>query len=333
MKQKALVIALAASLASPAALAAGEHKVYGKVHVSIDSEELNVKVDEEGTSYVKEDRVNVKSNASRFGLKGNLPLTEGLDAIYKLEWQVDVADESKEKNISSRNQYGGLKGGFGSAIAGRHDTPLKMSQGKYDLFNDTFGDIKILMAGENRASNMAMYGLPGSLGNFKGYGQWYTSEDSSASFSDNSNWSFMGAYKADAFYGALAYNTYGGSEDSSMWRLTGIVPIGSFGIGAMYNSAKPDTGDTQDAWSANAYWKVGNGKLKLQYIDSDGQTVGKSAVIEEGGKIVSFGYNHNLGKKTYVYADYHALELDNPLKNDVSVFSLGFVTKFGGKLM
>jgi hypothetical protein len=33
MKQKALVIALAASLASPAALAAGEHKVYGKVHV------------------------------------------------------------------------------------------------------------------------------------------------------------------------------------------------------------------------------------------------------------------------------------------------------------
>ncbi len=126
MKQKALVIALAASLASSAALAAGEHKVYGKVHVSIDSEELNVLVGDEETSttYVKEDRVNVKSNASRFGLKGNLPLTEGLDAIYQLEWQVDVADESKENNISSRNQYAGLKGGFGYAIAGRHDTPL-----------------------------------------------------------------------------------------------------------------------------------------------------------------------------------------------------------------
>lgn len=332
MKQKALVVALAATLASPAALAVSEHELYGKLHVAVQNEEVNIKVDEEGTTYRKGDAWGVESQASRFGLKGKIDLGNELSAIYKLEWQVDITDKAKEFNITSRNQFAGLKGGFGSAVAGRHDTPLKMSQGKYDLFNDTFGDIKTLLSGERRADSMVLYGLPGSLGNFKGFAQWIAGEDPDEDFSDSSDWSLMGAYKSKSFYGAIAYNNYGDSEDSSLVRLTGIVPIGNFGIGAMYNSGKPDTGDTQNAWSANAYWKIGNGKLKVQYTDSDGQTVGKSAKIEEGGKQTSIGYNHSLGKRTYVYVDYHNLDIQSDIKNDLGVFALGFVTKFGGKI-
>jgi predicted porin len=330
MKQKLLVVALASLLASPTALAAGEHKVYGKIHIAVENQTVNIKVDAPGETYVKEDRVAVESHASRFGFKGHLDLGNALKAIYKLEWQVDVADESKENNLSSRNQYAGLQGGFGKVIAGRHDTPLKVSQGKYDLFNDTFGDIKTLMSGELRASNMVLYGLP-KLGDFGGMLQWSSDEEFEEDFSNNSTWSLMGNYAGKHFYGAIAYDDY--PTGDSLWRLTGIVPIGNFGIGAMYNGADSDENGTENAWSANAYWKIGNGKLKLQYTDSDGQTVGKTPSVKEGGKLLSFGYNHKLGKKSYVYADYHTLDIDSALKNDESVFAIGFVTKFGGKLM
>ena len=327
MKQKPIVLAVALLTAAPAAIAAGEMTVYGKIHVAAESQEVNVKVDEEGTAYVKEDRLAVESHASRFGVKGFVDISESLQAIYKLEWQVDVTDESKDLNITSRNQYGGLKGGFGTLFAGRHDTPLKMSQGKFDLFNDKFGDIKTLMSGELRADNVIQYGLPSSLGNFKGWAQWSPTEDES----DDSTWSLMGAYKGEYFYGALAYDSY--ADDDSLVRLTGIVPIGNFGIGAMYNAGKPDEGDDQNAWGANAYWKIGNGKIRLQYVDSDGQTVGKAASVKEGGKQTSIGYSHKLGKKSEVYVDYSSLDIDSELKNDVSVFGLGFVTKFGAKVM
>ena len=236
-------------------------------------------------------------------------------------------DDSKELNISSRNQYGGLKGGFGTVKAGRHDTPLKMSQGKFDLFNDEFGDIKTLMSGELRADNMVMYGTPSSLGDFGGWLLWSPTEDES----DESTWSIMGDYKGKHFYGALAYDSY--ANDDSLFRLTGIIPIGDFGIGAMYNAGKPDVGDDQNAWGANAYWKIGNGKIRIQYVDSDGQTVGKSAKVKEGGKQTSIGYSHKLGKKSQVYADYSTLDINSDLKNDLSVFGIGFITKFGAKVM
>jgi predicted porin len=111
------------------------------------------------------------------------------------------------------------------------------------------------------------------------------------------------------------------------------LPIGDFGIGAMYNSADPDAGGSQNAWSANAYYKIGDGKIKLQYTDSDGQTVGKTPSVKEGGKLTSVGYNHKLGKKSTIYIDYHSLDIDSQLKNDISVFGIGFITKFGHKIM
>lgn len=320
-------------LASPTALAVGKLEFYGKLHVAIQNEEVNIKVDEEGTTYLKDDAWNVVSQASRLGLNGKFDLANEISAIYKLEWQVNIFDEDNDSIFTPRNQFGGLKGGFGSAVAGRHDTPVKMSQGKYDLFNDTFGDIKTLMSGERRADSMVLYGLPDSLGSFKDYGQWIAGEDSGEDYSDSSDWSFMGAYKSKMIYGSIAYNLYGGTEDSSLTRLTGIVPIGNFGLGAIFSSGKPEMGDTQYAWSANAYWKVGNGELKLQCTDSDGQSVGKLPTVEEGGKLTSIGYNHNLGKRTYVYVDYHILDIQSDVKNNLSVFALGFVTRFGGKIL
>ena len=51
----------------------------------------------------------LKSNASRVGVKGKYYLEHGLTAIYKLEWQVNVNDDSKD-TLTARNQWVGIKG-------------------------------------------------------------------------------------------------------------------------------------------------------------------------------------------------------------------------------
>ena len=121
--KKLSVILIASSLS--AVSAADPITVYGKANIS-------AQISDEGEGSFTE----LKSNASRFGVTGNLELDDGLEVLYVLEWQVDLANASGSDNINSRNQYVGLKGGFGTVLLGRNDTVLKRSQGNIDQFND-----------------------------------------------------------------------------------------------------------------------------------------------------------------------------------------------------
>ena len=124
--------------------------VYGKANVTVQSSD-----DGEGSF------TEIKSNNSRFGLKGSEKISEGLEAVYKFEFGVDVSDaDSKgdnDDNITARNQYVGVKGSFGQVVIGRNDTAMKQSQGKVDLFNDLEGDIKNVFKGENRLGDTISY--------------------------------------------------------------------------------------------------------------------------------------------------------------------------------
>ncbi len=123
---------------------------YGKLNISLQASD-------EGDGSFNE----LKSNASRVGVKGKYKLDTdyGLTAIYKLEWQVNVDDDSKG-SLTARNQWVGVKGDFGEVTVGRSDTTLKVSQGKFDLFNDYEGDLKNLFIGENRVTDALTYKSP-----------------------------------------------------------------------------------------------------------------------------------------------------------------------------
>jgi predicted porin len=135
MKFTKQAIALAILSASSFAASAATVDVYGKANITFQAS------DEGDGSFTE-----VKSNASRIGLKGGYDLGNGLEVVYKAEFQVDM-DGDADDNISARNQYVGLKGGFGEVLLGKNDTVLKQSQGKIDLFSDLNGDIKKTMEG------------------------------------------------------------------------------------------------------------------------------------------------------------------------------------------
>ena len=121
--KKAVVVAMLLGLVGAAQ--ADPLTVYGKINVTAQSSD-------DGAGRFSE----LKSNASRFGVKGDYKLEDDLTLIYQLEWEVDLTDEANEKNIKAREQFIGLTGSFGTLKAGRTDTALKMSQGKMDLFNE-----------------------------------------------------------------------------------------------------------------------------------------------------------------------------------------------------
>ncbi len=145
MNKKILAAAVAAAMVAPAAAFANDVTIYGIAHLSVDW----LDSDNEGV-----DGWDIQSNASRLGFKGTEDLANGLKAIWKMEFGVDLADSgSCPSTVSSaaglvgsptvgqgnftgkcttdvwsaRNAYVGLAGGWGTFLIGRHDTPMKMS--------------------------------------------------------------------------------------------------------------------------------------------------------------------------------------------------------------
>ena len=99
--------------------------------------------------------VDLKSNASRLGVRGDFRINDKITGIYQVEYQVDL-----EASPTTRNTFLGFKGSFGTIKAGKHDTPLKLAQLDADLFNDTQGDIENITRGENRPSSFLGYDSP-----------------------------------------------------------------------------------------------------------------------------------------------------------------------------
>jgi predicted porin len=85
-----------------------------------------------------------EGRANRIGVKGSEDLGNGLKAIYQIELGLNFDTNNNVVNnadtISYRNTFVGLAGDWGTFLMGRHDSPLKISTAKLDLFTDTMAD-------------------------------------------------------------------------------------------------------------------------------------------------------------------------------------------------
>ena len=285
--------------------------VYGKANVTVQSSD-----DGEGSF------TEIKSNASRFGLKGSEKITDGLEAVYKFEFQVDVSDaDSKgdnDDNISARNQYVGLKGAYGQVVVGRNDTALKQSQGKLDLFNDLEGDIKNVFKGENRLGDSITY-TSKSYEGFKVLATFIAEDDVDA---DN-GYSMAVTYgdsalKKSAVYAAIAADSEVNGYD--VVRATVQGKIEDFRLGAMYQTQEKVDGSAEaDGYLVNAAYLMGSNTFKMQYQTMDfDDSDDKSAI--------SVGVDHKLNKNLKIFGFYSSFDMDNNVDQDY--LGLGMEYKF-----
>jgi|TARA_B110000879_G_scaffold201518_1_gene276696 predicted porin len=282
-----ITFALCSVFAQPA-IADETVNLYGKLNLSIQATE-------EGDESFSE----LKSNASRLGVKGKYKLDTdyGLEAIYKIEWQVNVEDGSKD-TFTARNQWVGLKGGFGEFTVGRVDTTLKLAQGKFDLFNDYEGDLKNLFIGENRVTDSLTYKSP-KYNNVQFSASYILSEDEDLDNPYSVGVSFGdGSLKKTDFFLSIARdeNMKGKSAAYQTTRLVGMYKFGDLRLGGILTESEVSEGEFQgqseNGYAVNASYKLGKVLAKVQYqefADADA---------------INVGADYKLGKNTKVYAWY-----------------------------
>jgi predicted porin len=289
---------------------------YGKLNISLQATE------EKGESFNE-----LKSNASRVGVKGKYYLDNGLTAIYKLEWQVNVDDDTKD-TLTARNQWVGVKGGFGELTVGRSDTTLKVSQGKFDLFNDYEGDLKHLFIGENRVTDALTYKSP-KFSNVQILASYILSEDKDldSPYSIGVAFGDMGLKKTD-FFISLAHdeNMQGKSAIYETTRLVGMYKFNDLRLGGILTESEVSEGEfegfSENGYAVNASYKIGKVLTKIQY-----QTFA-------GADAINIGADYKLGKNTKVFAwytDREGLDFDGQTVKSATegtYFAIGMEQKF-----
>jgi len=288
-----------------------EPTVYGKLWISVESQDTA-----SGTE------VDMVSNASRLGIKGSMDFGEGIEAIYQAEYEVDpvdgTADESKDRTFKQRNSFVGLKGSMGTIFLGKHDTATKKSQKKIDLFNDLAGDIKNILQGENRMSDLVGYTTP----KINGFSATFNAIKGTEGLGDDSigdSTSTSISYDSENFYIALAFDSELKGYDST--RLTLQIPFNRSQLGIMFQDMKKlSTGVEEDGYVISFSQKVGDkGTLKFQQAESDMKL--------DSGKQFSFGYDYKLSSKAKAFFFFTDLSGDNRSK-EKEITGIGFEYKF-----
>lgn len=373
MNKKLLSLAVAAAVAAPAVVLA-DATLYGKAHVSLDY--LDLRPDKTGfqgwamsrgrkggTADANGLARGGNSRASRVGVKGSEDLG-GLKGIYQVEFGVplaneddyDINDGDKDSGVKMRNSYIGLQGDFGTLLAGRHDTPFKMSTSRLELFNDRMADNENTVGfNDIRADSTVAYLSP-NWGGFRFAaaimpGAASTIHGEKNDLSDNLGEGYSGAalYSNGPWHMSLAYELLSENfsstftsrpEDYKKWRLgLGMLDVAGFTLTGLYEKWEGHEFQDKEAdlWQIQAGYAFGNNMFKAMYGKTSfdkPKTTGE--IREPGRKSWAVGFDHNFSKRTKAYLLYTKVDGDSWLdasatrgeEADWKGFSLGMIHDF-----
>jgi len=354
MNKKLLTLAVAASMAAPVA-AMADAVLYGKLHMSIDY--ADIEDGYEGWGLNGGGSLPGVGRANRIGVKGSEDLGNGLKAIYQVEFSVEMteegsadADSGSADGVGMRNSFLGLAGDWGTVLVGRHDSPMKMSTGKLDLFGDTLADMNGTVGfDDKRLDNVIAYISP----NFSGFqlsAATHVGGGSTVSTSTGENlnadslaegYSLAGIYKNGPFYASLAYESLGNElfmstaqseadlidDDYNKWRLgLGLLDWNGFTLTGIYeNQDLLDEADA-DLWQIQAGYSFGNNMVKAMYgVSSTDYDI--AGVDEQDRDTWALAFDHSFSKRTSAYVLYTQVD-DDVDAEDWSGFSFGMIHSF-----
>lgn len=246
-------------------------KFYGKANIDFQSS------DEGAGSYSE-----VKSNASRVGVKGAVPLGGSIKGIYKMEFQANIDDG--EDAFTQRNSYAGFEGDFGQIIGGKFDTPLKAAQNKVDLFNALEGDIKsIITKSDNRAANSLQYTSPSFAG----------IKATVADTRDNGT-SVSLIYNNSDLYIAYAFDQGVEAQNWDVERWVAQYRFSQLTLGVLYETQDTASRSNQTGWISSAAYNLNDWTIKAQY--------GQSDIVEADAETYSLGLDYKVSSAAKVFA-------------------------------
>ena len=338
MKKSILAIAVAATIAAPAAVMAAP-TVYGNVHLSLNQADNDVPG--------ADNNLKLSSNTSAIGVKGSEDLGDGLKAIYKLEFNVLVggpADPIPDTgglyggsfstgvsigDLVGRDQFFGLKAGWGALKFGTMSSNYKQMGGKVDpLYRTPLEGRGFLQTqssalhggkgiNRGRQTQTAQYVSPKMAGiqlvantTFSG-----SSEETSGIGLRWSNKAFL--VYLDYITGQTGAASQCGVTDGTpapanctteaATKIGGKWTAKAFDLSLQYEAAEDRTGS--DFIFGAGTWKINkNNQLILTAGQQTRKTVAGAVSNDSMG--YALAYNHNLSKMTNVYVGYGAVDND-----------------------
>ena len=316
MKKSLIALAVAGAFAAPAFAATSNVDVYGVLNIAVQ--------DTDGTNVSPA----VLDNTSRIGFKGSEDLGGGMKAIWQIESALGgngatMGTPTATNGLASRNTFVGLSGGFGTVLAGRHDTPYKLGTASLDPFADTIADANLgrlngveltMNAHDARVGNALAYISPTWSGFHFAAAVVYaddtlsttacTSGDCKESTTDGV--SLTGVYANGPLFASLSYQNVmdvgGASADSDAIKLGLGYTLGDAKVGFVYEKVGLDAAGAQDrtSWQINGTYNMGAIALKAAYgtVSDDQFANGNDQ------SMWALGVDYNLSKRTTAYFVY-----------------------------
>ena len=315
-------VALTGGQLAPVAHAGGP-TLYGQLNVSLDHLDNG-----------EDSALNLSSNRSRLGVKGDFEIQEGLKAIYQIESELR-ADSANEGTLASRNTFVGLEGGFGTVRAGRFDTPVKLIGRQVELFANQVGDLRNLAragsgfvnptpAGngapaqpavaanrfDERPHNSIGYDSP-KFGGVSASLQYSTNVDNGTT-ADNDYDTISAAvnYASGPLYLGVGYEKNGngapGQDDPSAVRVGGYYDLGSLRLTAFWQSISANvSSNDEDVYGVGVRYRQGDWTLKAQAYQLSADANERDATL------VAVGAEYALSRPITFYLDYAVADNDD----------------------
>ena len=351
MQKKIIALAIA-GLASTAAFAQTNVTIYGIADAYVAQTRGNGLLTSTGVG-------SGGLSTSRIGFKGVEDLGNGLKAIFALEYRLNIdgnygigGDQTNGSTSASgpaRQQYVGLTGGFGTAVAGRLQTTAFDWQVKYLTLGATAFDVhnamtktgfRINLTNDSRASNAVAYISPSMGGVTVALNHTFAAEQQSAVTASNTSATMVGVYYDNGplsvgFVGEKLQSggtaeltertdlALGASYDFKVVKLTGAYQT-TKDNGTNNTAASCSAGKTDSVWSLGAQVPVSaKGAVHVLYAQSNYKSnTAALHAADNSGKGLSVAYTHALSKRTTAYAGIGYL--DNAGTSAVSnTYSLG----------
>lgn len=290
---------------------------------------------------------------NRIGFQGVEDLGGGLKATFQLEHRFLAADGIQTGALFNGAANTGLAGGFGQVRFGRLNELSTETYRKLDPFNQygVAGMWQTWFRGQNgndstgngsgngRLSDTIRYDSPNIAG-FKLGGTFTLKNQSNGDFTTetaasqgvnaNNGWAVSGTYSNGPLYVVANYNNPVNTNDSNNWNVGAAYAFGPAKVSLGYEQTKNKmVGDEnkQKDWIVGLAWTLGPGVINASYNNSK-EDVGSIKWQKFG-----IGYQHNLSKRTTVYANYAHTKADNTdadaLGNSsINGFEIGMTHRF-----
>ncbi|MGB5397286.1 MAG: porin [Gammaproteobacteria bacterium] len=339
MKKSIISLAIAAGMAASGAAMAGDSTVYGNVHLSLNAADNDIAN--------ADNNLSISSNTSDIGVKGSEDLGDGMKAIYKVEFQIAIANgpttdpdtgapQDANGALTGRDQFVGLQGGMGTIKFGTMSSNYKQMGGKVDpLYRTPLEGRGFLKTHSNlhngndinrgRQRNTVQYDSPkmggiqavvnttfsGSGEESTGLGIRYTTKNILVYL----DW-------IDSQVGNAAAACIGATvcATEAATKIGGKFDGDGFSVAAQFESAEDRTGNDY-TFLAGTFDIDKNNMIAVTY----GMAAAKAANSDTDGVAVAF--DHKMSKMTNVYVGYGTKGSD-VANSDESMLTAGIRKKF-----